>query len=76
MLHGLLHKACREQGERLSRSKYNEVAKAWLAYAKQRKPKKSVTRKNAAPAACAAGQAHRTVEQPVPPLRSCDHRDC
>ena len=44
-LHGLLHKACREQGERLPRSKYNEVAKARLAYAKQRKPKKSVTRK-------------------------------
>ena len=30
-LHGLLHKACREQDERLPRSKYNEVAKAALA---------------------------------------------
>lgn len=44
-LHGLLHKACREQGERLPRNKYNDVAKARLAYAKQRKPKKSATRK-------------------------------
>lgn len=44
-LHELLHKACREQGERLPRSKYNDVAKARLAYAKQRKPKKSATRK-------------------------------
>lgn len=44
-LHGLLHKACREQGERLPRSKYNDVTKARLAYAKQRKPKKSATRK-------------------------------
>ncbi len=44
-LHKLLQKTCREQGERLSRSKYNEVAKARLAYAKQRKPKKSDTRR-------------------------------
>ena len=44
-LHKLLQKTCREQGERLSRSKYNEVAKARLAYAKQRKPKKSATRR-------------------------------
>ena len=42
-LHKLLQKTCREQGERLPRSKYNEVAKARLAYAKQRKPKKSAT---------------------------------
>lgn len=44
-LYGLLHNVCREQGERLPRSKYNDVAKARLAYAKQRKPKKSATRK-------------------------------
>lgn len=44
-LHGLLHKTCRAQGERLPRSKYSDVAKARLAYAKQRKPKKSATRK-------------------------------
>ena len=44
-LHKLLQKTCREQGERLPRSKYNEVAKARLAYAKQRKPKKSATRR-------------------------------
>lgn len=44
-LHGLLHKTCRAQGERLPRSKYNEVSKGRLAYAKQRKPKKSATRK-------------------------------
>ena len=44
-LHKLLQKPCREQGERLPRSKYNEVAKARLAYAKQRKPKKSATRR-------------------------------
>lgn len=44
-LHSLLHKTCREQGERLPRSKYNDVDKARLAYAKQRKPKKSATRK-------------------------------
>lgn len=44
-LYALLHKTCREVGERLPRSKYNDVAKARLAYAKQRKPKKSATRK-------------------------------
>ena len=44
-LYSLLHKTCREQGERLPRSKYNEVDKARLAYAKQRKPKKSATRR-------------------------------
>ena len=44
-LYALLHKTCREQGERLPRSKYNDVDKARLAYAKQRKPKKSATRK-------------------------------
>ncbi len=44
-LHKLLQKTCREQGERLPRSKYNEVARARLAYAKQRMPKKSATRR-------------------------------
>lgn len=44
-LHALLHKTCREVGERLPRSKYNEVAKARLSYARQRKPKKTATRK-------------------------------
>ena len=43
-LHTLLHKVCRENGERLPRSKYNDIDKARLAYAKQRKPKKSATR--------------------------------
>lgn len=41
----LLHKTCREVGERLPRSKYNDVARDRLTYAKQRKPKKSATRK-------------------------------
>lgn len=44
-LYSLLHKVCREQGERLPRSKYNDVDKARLAYAKQRKPRKSATRR-------------------------------
>lgn len=38
-LHALLHKISREMGERLSRSKYNDIAKDRLAYAKQRIPK-------------------------------------
>lgn len=44
-LHSLLDNTCREQGERLPRSKYNDMDKARLAYAKQRKPKKSATRR-------------------------------
>lgn len=44
-LYGLLHKTCRSLGERLPRSKYRDIDKARLAYAKQRKPKKSATRK-------------------------------
>ena len=44
-LHKLLQKTCREQGERLPRSKYNEVAKARLAYAKQRMTQKSASRR-------------------------------
>ena len=44
-LHSLLHNTCREQGERLPRSKYNDMDKARLAYANQRKPTKSATRR-------------------------------
>lgn len=44
-LHNLLRKVCRRQGERLPRSKYNDIDRAWPAYAKQRKPKKTATRK-------------------------------
>lgn len=42
-LYSLLHKTCRELGERLPRNKYHDIDKARLAYAKQRKPKKSAT---------------------------------
>lgn len=44
-VHELLRKNCKEMGERVPRSKYNDVDKARLAYAKQRKHKKSATRK-------------------------------
>ena len=44
-LYILLQKNCREVGERLPRSKYNDVSRDRLAYAKQRKPKKSATRR-------------------------------
>ena len=44
-LYALLHKFCREVGERLPRSKYNDVSRDCLAYAKQRKPRKSATRR-------------------------------
>lgn len=44
-LYALLHGICREVGERLPRSKYNDVSRDRLAYAKQRKPKKSATRR-------------------------------
>lgn len=44
-LFNLLRKTCKTVGERLPRSKYNDVAKVRLIYAKQRKPKKSATRK-------------------------------
>lgn len=44
-LYRLMKKICGELGERLPRSKYNDVDKARLAYAKQRKPKKNATRK-------------------------------
>ena len=44
-LHSLMKKVCKELGERMPRSKYNDVDKSRLAYAKQRKPKKNATRK-------------------------------
>lgn len=44
-LYILLQKNCREVGERLPRSKYNDVSRDRLAYVKQRKPKKSATRR-------------------------------
>ena len=44
-LYVLLHRICREVGERLPRSKYNDVSRDRLAYSKQRKPKKSATRR-------------------------------
>lgn len=44
-LHSLMKQTCKELGERLPRNKYNDVDKARLAYAKQRKPKKNATRK-------------------------------
>ena len=44
-LYVLLHGICREVGERLPRSKYNDVSRDCLAYAKQRKPRKSATRR-------------------------------
>ncbi len=44
-LHGLLHKTCRKVGERLPRSKYNDVSRACLAYAKQRRHRKTGTRR-------------------------------
>ena len=44
-LYVLLHGICREVGERLPRSKYNDVSRDRLAYSKQRKPKKSATRR-------------------------------
>lgn len=44
-LHSLMKQTCKELGERLPRNKYNDVGKARLAYAKQRKPKKNATRK-------------------------------
>ena len=44
-VHGLLRKSCKDLGERVPRSKYNDVDKARLTYAKQRKHKKSATRR-------------------------------
>lgn len=44
-IHSLMKKTCKELGERPPRNKYNDLDKARLAYAKQRKPKKSATRK-------------------------------
>lgn len=42
-LHALMKKTCRRLGERQPRNKFNEIDKSRLAYAKQRKPKKSST---------------------------------
>lgn len=44
-LHSLMEKTCKEIGERMPRNKFNDVDKARLAHAKQRKPKKNATRK-------------------------------
>lgn len=44
-VHELLKKTCKDLGERQPRSKYKDVDKSRLAYAKQRKHKKSATRK-------------------------------
>lgn len=44
-LHSLMKKTCKEIGERMPRNKFNDVDKARLAHAKQRKPKKNATRK-------------------------------
>lgn len=44
-LHSLLEKWSKELGERKPRNKYNDVDKARLSYAKQRRHKKSATRK-------------------------------
>ena len=44
-LHSLIKKTCEQLGERMPRSKFNDVNKARLAHAKQRKPKKNATRK-------------------------------
>lgn len=44
-LHSLMKKVCKELGERMPRSKYNDVDKSRLTYAKQRKPQKNATRK-------------------------------
>lgn len=44
-LQSLMKKTCKDIGERMPRNKYNDIDKARLAYAKQRKPKKNATRK-------------------------------
>ena len=44
-VHSLMKKTCKEIGERMPRNKFNDVDKARLVYAKQRKPKKNATRK-------------------------------
>lgn len=44
-IHGILFEKCRLMGEPRPRTKYNEVDKARLAYAKQRNPRKSETKK-------------------------------
>ena len=44
-LYGLLVEKCRLFGEKVPRTKYREIEKARLVHAKQRRPKKSETRK-------------------------------
>lgn len=44
-LHGLLKDKCELMGEKLPRTKYKDVDKARLVYAKQRKPRKSEAKK-------------------------------
>ena len=44
-VHSLLAKSCKDMGERVPRSKYKDVDKARLTYAKQRSHKKNATRK-------------------------------
>lgn len=44
-LNALIRDTCKKQTVRCPRNKYNDIDKARLAYAKQRKPKKSATRK-------------------------------
>ena len=44
-LHSLMKKTCKEIGERMPRNKFNDIDKARLAHAKQRKPKKNATQK-------------------------------
>ena len=44
-LHSLMRKTCKDIGERMPRNKFNDVDKARLVYAKQRKPKRNATKK-------------------------------
>lgn len=44
-LHELVHATCKELAERMPRTKFNDVARARLAHAKQRKPRKSASLK-------------------------------
>jgi hypothetical protein len=44
-LYALMKQTCHNLGERLPRNKFNDISKARLIYAKQRKPKRSSTQK-------------------------------
>ena len=44
-LHSLMAATCKSLKEKQPRNKFNDVAKARLAYAKQRRPKKQATQK-------------------------------